>query len=182
METEHDSRRAISKWVRLTQACPCDALYPRSCPSPEMTPLVRPGIPGTSVTLFLMKYSSHVALRWGLSQKSLHRFVGTVTLSMMSVFKHLSKSWFFSVRFPSKQTLKRDGSNTRFWARTHTLFDMHHKVSSCIYSRVDGRANNEFIMNHTNTYIYSCYRYYFFHIKAMLAGQSHKTTKHQKPH
>lgn len=43
--------------------------------SPEITPLSRPGIPLISVTLFCMKYSSHVALRKDELQNCFHRSV-----------------------------------------------------------------------------------------------------------
>lgn len=72
---------------------------------PEMTPLVRPGMPCIRVMLLLTKYSSQVALSSGPSQNSLHTLVVTVWLSTISVFRHLSKFWFCRVRFPNMQTL-----------------------------------------------------------------------------
>lgn len=76
-------------------------------PSPEMAPLVRPGMPWISVTLLRLKYSLQLALSSFPLQKSIQSFVVTVTLSIISVFMHLSKPWFCRVRLPNKQTLER---------------------------------------------------------------------------
>lgn len=73
--------------------------------SPVIIPLSRPGIPLISVKLFWSKYSSHVALRKGELQNSSHSSVVQVTLLITSVFMHLSKSIFLSVRLPSTQIL-----------------------------------------------------------------------------
>lgn len=72
---------------------------------PEMTPLLSPGMPCMLVTLLLLKYSSQIALSSGPSQNSAHSFVVTVTFSITSVFRQLSKLWFCSVRFPNMHTL-----------------------------------------------------------------------------
>lgn len=72
---------------------------------PEMTPLVRPGMPCMLVTSLLRKYSSQVELYSSPLQNRCHSLVGTVTLSIVSIFRQLSKLWFWRVRFPSKQTL-----------------------------------------------------------------------------
>lgn len=63
-------------------------------PTPEMTPLVSPGMPCTTVTWLLSKYWSQVALSSADSQKSFHSAVVTVTLSTTSVFRQLSNLWF----------------------------------------------------------------------------------------
>lgn len=73
-----------------------------------MTPLLSPGMPWTSMTSLSLKYSLHEALRYGPSQKRFQSWVVTVTLSMTSVFMHLSKLWFWRERFPSRQILKND--------------------------------------------------------------------------
>lgn len=75
--------------------------------SPEMAPLVRPGMPWISVTLLRVKYSLQLALSSGPWQNRDQSFVVTVTLSIISVFMHLSKPWFCRVRLPNKQTLER---------------------------------------------------------------------------
>lgn len=62
--------------------------------TPEMTPLVSPGMPCTTFTLLLSKYWSQVALSSADSQKSFHSAVVTVTLSTTSVFRQLSNFWF----------------------------------------------------------------------------------------
>lgn len=62
--------------------------------TPEMTPLVSPGMPCTTVTLLLSKYSLQVALSSADSQKTLHSAVVTVTLSTTSIFRQLSNLWF----------------------------------------------------------------------------------------
>lgn len=72
-----------------------------------MTPLVSPGMPCTRVTLLLAKYSLQVALSSDPLQNSFHSLVVTVTLSIISVLRHLSKLWFCRVRFPNMQTLHR---------------------------------------------------------------------------
>lgn len=72
---------------------------------PEMTLLVSPGMPCMLVTLLLSKYSSQEAVRLAESQKSRHSLVVTVTLSITSVLRQLSKLWFCRVRFPNMQTL-----------------------------------------------------------------------------
>lgn len=70
-------------------------------------PLVTPGMPCISVTLLLVKYSSHVALRDSESQKDLHSLVVIVSLSISMTFAHTSYPLERRVRFPRRQTLRR---------------------------------------------------------------------------
>lgn len=91
---------------------------------PEMTPLFSPGMPCTKVTLLFTKYSSQVALSSGPLQKSDHSWVVTVMLSTMSVFRHVSKSWFCRVRFPNMQTLCGGQRDTGWTSSNETLISV----------------------------------------------------------
>ena len=82
-------------------------------------PLVTPGMPCISVTLLLMKYSSHVALRDSESQKDLHSLVVTVSLSISMTFAHTSYPLERRVRFPSRQTLRRQSTKASLTYRCY---------------------------------------------------------------
>ena len=86
-----------------------------------MTPLVSPGMPCIIVTLLRTKYSLQEALSaLEPPQKSAHSAVPTVWLPTSSVFRHLSKFRFWSVRFPSRHTLQHGGEqryiNVKLWS------------------------------------------------------------------
>lgn len=70
-------------------------------------PLVTPGMPWATVTLFSVKYLSQVALRKGESQNMRHSWVVTVPLADSMVLAHTSKVFHTKVRFPKRHTLER---------------------------------------------------------------------------
>lgn len=75
-----------------------------------MRPLAAPGIPWISVTLFLVKYSSQVALRKREEQKRPQSCVVTVSFPSQASLAQTSKPWRDSVRFPRRQILRREAS------------------------------------------------------------------------
>lgn len=98
-------RTILTSFTQTHHQWPCNSKA-EVMPSPEMAPLVRPGMPWISVTLLRLKYSLQLALSSGPLQKRAQSLVVTVTLSIISVFMHLSKPWFCRVRLPNKQTLE----------------------------------------------------------------------------
>lgn len=73
--------------------------------SPWMRPLAAPGMPSISVTLFMVKYSSQVALRKREVQKSSQSLEPTVSLPSTTTLVQRSNPWRERVLFPSRQIL-----------------------------------------------------------------------------
>lgn len=93
--------------------------------APLMTSPRTPGVAWISVRLFKAKYSSQVALRYGLSQK---RFQ-----SSTSVFAHFSNISFFRVRFPNRQTLEEKN-------------EIKHFINCCRHSPPSSRTTKECLL------------------------------------
>lgn len=75
-----------------------------------MRPLAAPGMPSISVTLFMVKYSSQVALRKREVQKSSQSLEPTVSFPSTTILVQRSKPWRERVLLPRRQILGRAGA------------------------------------------------------------------------